>query len=214
MEHSGKKTLNLPSQIFHRLLHPEWPEIDHINRDGLDNRRKNLRDGSNSVNVQNQSKRIDNTSGKTGVHFSKSKNAWIVQWPENGKRKCKMWTVSKYGDEKAKNLATKFRIDMDKELDINNGYKSDGEEKEYPIFNESVKYERPLFSTNTSGIHGVSLNGKKTAWVASWNENGKRKNKSFNIEEHGNEQAKNLAGIKRKEMIKLKELNKIKLNKK
>jgi len=54
--------------IFHRILFPEWKIIDHINRDGLDNRRKNLRSVSVSENNLNQHMRKDCSSGKTGIH--------------------------------------------------------------------------------------------------------------------------------------------------
>lgn len=46
-----------------------WPlgEIDHINRDGLDNRIVNLRDASRSQNAGNQKRRTTNTSGLKGA---------------------------------------------------------------------------------------------------------------------------------------------------
>ena len=76
--------------IFHRILFPEYKQIDHINRDGLDNRRKNLRPVSSSENNLNQKTRTDNKSGKTGIHYSNYSKCWIVQWPEDGKRKKKI----------------------------------------------------------------------------------------------------------------------------
>ena len=44
--------------------------MDHKNRNGLDNRKKNLRDGSGGVNENNQTLHNDNTSGINGVSFS------------------------------------------------------------------------------------------------------------------------------------------------
>jgi hypothetical protein len=114
---------------LHNLLCPQWKEVDHINRDGLDNRRSNLRDGSNCVNMKNQSCRKDNGSGKTGVHFENYSESWCVQWPEDGKRKKKRFSSAKFGDtEKAKKAAVQFRMDLDKRLNIRNGYASDEEE--------------------------------------------------------------------------------------
>lgn len=115
--------------FLHTLICPQWKEVDHINRDGLDNRRSNLRDGSNCVNMKNQSCRKDNGSGKTGVHFENYSESWCVQWPEDGKRKKKRFSSAKFGDtEKAKKAAVQFRMDLDKRLNIRNGYASDEEE--------------------------------------------------------------------------------------
>lgn len=122
MEHSGKKKEGIPPQRFHRLLCPMFKVVDHINRDGLDNRMKNLRNGEGSINACNQSKRKDNASGKTGVHYSKYDNTWIVQYPCKGKRLKKRFSVLRHGNEGAKNLAIAFRELIDEEFKISNGY--------------------------------------------------------------------------------------------
>lgn len=73
---------------MHRVLMnaPLGVEIDHINGDGLDNRRKNLRLCSRSQNAKNRKKNINSTSGVKGVHFSKSHNKWIARIQVDGKR--------------------------------------------------------------------------------------------------------------------------------
>ena len=128
MEHSPRRGANpLPAERFHRLIYPEWKEIDHINRDSLDNRRINLRDGkADNINVKNQHRRKDNSSGKTGVSYSNYDGAWVVQWPEDGKRHSKKFPA-KHDREGSLEKAINFRRDLDIRLGITNGYESDVE---------------------------------------------------------------------------------------
>lgn len=58
---------------LHRFIMNVAPgvEIDHINGDKLDNRRKNLRICSRSQNMANKSKRSDNSTGYKGAYWSK-----------------------------------------------------------------------------------------------------------------------------------------------
>ncbi len=53
--------------------------VDHINRNGLDNRKKNLRIVTHSQNHFNEKIRTDNKSGHKGVYFKKQNNRWIAQ---------------------------------------------------------------------------------------------------------------------------------------
>lgn len=48
-------------------------QLDHKNRMRLDNRIDNLREATNSTNQHNATKRRDNTTGFTGVHFREGK---------------------------------------------------------------------------------------------------------------------------------------------
>lgn len=66
-----------------------WPvdEVDHINGDRLDNRLCNLRAATHVVNMRNAKRRIDNTSGATGVFWDKSKEMWQVQIDIDGRTK-------------------------------------------------------------------------------------------------------------------------------
>jgi len=51
-------------------------EVDHINRNKLDNRKMNLRIVSRAMNVLNQPPRRNNTSGTTGVSWFTPANLW------------------------------------------------------------------------------------------------------------------------------------------
>lgn len=61
--------------------YPEYPkeEIDHINRNTIDNRFLNLRIVNRFENANNIGIRCDNFSGFKGVHYRAEQNRWIVQ---------------------------------------------------------------------------------------------------------------------------------------
>jgi hypothetical protein len=53
--------------------------VDHKNRNGLDNRRENLRLATTVINAYNCKKRVDNSSGFRGVHWCNTRGKWITQ---------------------------------------------------------------------------------------------------------------------------------------
>lgn len=60
--------------------------VDHVNQNGLDNRRCNLRLASSSQNAINGATRIDNTSGYRGVSWSKRDAKWCAYITVRGKQ--------------------------------------------------------------------------------------------------------------------------------
>lgn len=62
------------------------PQVDHINRDTLDNRRANLRICNRDRNVHNTGLRVDNTSGFKGVSWHLNKTQWQVRITDHGRR--------------------------------------------------------------------------------------------------------------------------------
>jgi len=60
-------------------------EIDHKDRDRVNNKWVNLRIASSSDNKANSSIRIDNTSGSKGVYKHKKNNKWVANAYSNGK---------------------------------------------------------------------------------------------------------------------------------
>jgi hypothetical protein len=76
----------------HKLVylwhHGQWPEqIDHINRDSLDNRIENMRASDACSNMQNRKLFKNNTSGVKGVSWDKIHNKWSVYVGVNRKIK-------------------------------------------------------------------------------------------------------------------------------
>lgn len=72
----------------HRFIsRPESNElVDHINRNKKDNTIQNLRNTNKSINAFNSKKRINNTSGRTGVYFRKDTKRWTAEIIKNGKK--------------------------------------------------------------------------------------------------------------------------------
>lgn len=66
---------------MHRLIidAPKGIQVDHINGDGLDNRKENLRLVSVSQNQINRGLPVNNTSGFKGVSWMSSCNKWFAQ---------------------------------------------------------------------------------------------------------------------------------------
>ena len=81
---------------LHRLVMnaPDKTEVDHINGDGLDNRKENLRIVTHQQNLANQKLSEANTSGYKGVTLDQRKKkdgtsmtpTWMAQTKHNGKR--------------------------------------------------------------------------------------------------------------------------------
>ena len=76
------------SVLMHRIITnaPKNKLVDHINHNGRDNRRKNLRLVSQSENQQNRAAlQTNNSSGFRGVYFNKKRNAWVANATFNKK---------------------------------------------------------------------------------------------------------------------------------
>jgi len=63
----------------------EGKEIDHRDRDGLNNQRHNLRHCTNTENQRNRVAPINNSSGYKGIGWSKRDNRWRARLAYNGK---------------------------------------------------------------------------------------------------------------------------------
>lgn len=75
--------------LMHReiLNAPHDKQVDHIDRDALNNQRSNLRLANPAPNGANQGLRKNNTSGYRGVYFFKGWGKYVAQIKVNGKVK-------------------------------------------------------------------------------------------------------------------------------
>ena len=82
------KGVNRKGILMHRFIlnAPKGMEVDHINGNGLDNRRSNLRLCTSGQNHYNALPQKNNTSGCKGVHYHKTRKTWNVAIKVNGKR--------------------------------------------------------------------------------------------------------------------------------
>ena len=81
----GNSTIHMHRVIL-GLTKGDGKITDHINRDGLDNRRANLRVVDYVISNRNHSGRKNNTSGHNGVHWHKQCRKWRAEIKVNSKR--------------------------------------------------------------------------------------------------------------------------------
>jgi len=79
---SGGRT----TQSLHQFL-TGWAITDHINGDGLNNCRSNLREATHAENMRNSRRRVDSTSGFKGVSWESYTSKWRAFISIDGKRR-------------------------------------------------------------------------------------------------------------------------------
>ena len=89
--------------MIHRLINncPDELTVDHIDGNGLNNRKNNLR----NVTIQ---KNLLNKRNCEMIGFDSVRNSYIVIWSDNGTQEKKRFSIKKFGD-KAFVEAEKFR---------------------------------------------------------------------------------------------------------
>ena len=86
-------TVNNKARMAHHIAwalhHGEWPDqqLDHINGIRTDNRKENLRKGTNTLNARNIKLKCTSSTGINGYHFVDPAKKYWVRWRDNGNRK-------------------------------------------------------------------------------------------------------------------------------
>ena len=106
------------SRIIWELTHGTIPEgyvIDHLDGNPLNNKIENLACKTRAGNMRNRKKPKSNKSGVVGVR--KEGNSWIAYYRnEHQKDVSASFSVRKYGEEDAFNLAVQFRLEGIKKM--------------------------------------------------------------------------------------------------
>ena len=79
-----RKTVYLSRLVMNA---PDDMDVDHIYHNRRDNRKNKLRICTHADNCKNNPVRSNNTSGYTGVWYSKNKNKWVAEIRVNKKKK-------------------------------------------------------------------------------------------------------------------------------
>lgn len=166
--------------------------VDHIDRNGLNNCRLNLREATQSQNAKNQTKKVNNTSGFKGVFYDKRCNKYEASITVNYKKISAGRFDSKVGAAKKYNeLAVKHHGEF-AALNIITPEDEKNDKILIPIRKKNVN--------NTSGYRGVYKQAPssrmKNKWFAGITINGRMKNLgSFQTKEEA-AMAYNTAAIK------------------
>lgn len=104
-EGNGKRR----TMLMHRVIMkaPKGKDVDHINRNTLDNRKENLRVCTHAENMRNQKVKYDGFTGFKGVVWNKRNQKYMGQIKFNGKRIHLGYSVDKQELARRYNIAAK-----------------------------------------------------------------------------------------------------------
>lgn len=102
-----EKSIHMHQVLAKLMDFPVGLFVDHINGNGLDNRRENLRPASHQNNLMNRGPQVNNTSGFKGVTFDRSRGKWKAQLKKDQKMIYQARFDDKVEAAKAYNAAVK-----------------------------------------------------------------------------------------------------------
>lgn len=146
---------------MHTLLMetPNGKVVDHINHEGLDNRRVNLRIASYSENSRNRQIPEDHETGTPGV-VEIDENEYTVNISVNGER---LFVGGYYNPIPTLEEAVAARKKLEEE---HFGEFAFGAVDVPPIVDPLVFDQETLYQSNTSGHVGVRYDSNKNRWIA------------------------------------------------
>ncbi len=110
---------------LHSVVRPEYPMIDHINHNGMDNRRCNLRNTTISANGNNRTLNSNSKTGVNGVNHLIKVKCYRSAFKSFGKTTYKRYFYgerSRYTKEQAFAMAVAWRRSLDARTGCTNGH--------------------------------------------------------------------------------------------
>lgn len=105
-------TQRVRTLMMHReiMKAPDGMDVDHINGNGLDNRRENLRVVAHWQNLHNAGKPSSNTTGYKGVAYFPPTDRWAAHIGIRGKQRCLGYFATKEGAARAYDAAARRMV--------------------------------------------------------------------------------------------------------
>jgi hypothetical protein len=113
----ARTTIDDKAVPFHRLV-TEFDIVDHIDKNGLNNRLSNLRESTPVLNGRNRRTSNNNTSGRIGVTVKKNGKVEATWNDATGKPRSASFSIKKLGYDEAFRRAVNIREYQEKLLGI------------------------------------------------------------------------------------------------